>query len=115
MSLAAKPVGVLLVNLGTPDAPRTPEVRRYLREFLSDPRVSPLQAAAKLPPSHVAVGSADVLVGQSERLVKALATAGVPYEHFVDDGMPHGYIQMEFLDPARPAINRMVDFLRRTS
>jgi len=31
--------GVLLVNLGTPDAPRTPEVRRYLREFLSDPKV----------------------------------------------------------------------------
>lgn len=33
------PTGLLLVNLGTPDAPRTPEVRRYLREFLSDPRV----------------------------------------------------------------------------
>lgn len=32
-------VGVLLLNLGTPDAPRPAEVRRYLREFLSDPRV----------------------------------------------------------------------------
>jgi ferrochelatase len=32
-------IGVLLVNLGTPDAPHAPEVRRYLREFLSDPRV----------------------------------------------------------------------------
>jgi protoporphyrin/coproporphyrin ferrochelatase len=32
-------VGLLLVNLGTPDAPRPAEVRRYLREFLSDPRV----------------------------------------------------------------------------
>ncbi|MCA9649240.1 MAG: ferrochelatase [Myxococcales bacterium] len=31
--------GLLLVNLGTPDAPRAPEVRRYLRQFLSDPRV----------------------------------------------------------------------------
>ena len=31
--------GLLLVNLGTPDAPTTPAVRRYLREFLSDPRV----------------------------------------------------------------------------
>ncbi len=31
--------GILLVNLGTPDAPRAPEVRRYLREFLMDPRV----------------------------------------------------------------------------
>src|SRR4051812_15717407 len=32
-------VGVLLTNLGTPDAPDTPALRRYLREFLSDPRV----------------------------------------------------------------------------
>ena len=31
--------GVLLVNLGTPDAPTTGAVRRYLKEFLSDPRV----------------------------------------------------------------------------
>ena len=31
--------GLLLVNLGTPAAPRIREVRRYLREFLSDPRV----------------------------------------------------------------------------
>ncbi|MEN9924567.1 MAG: hypothetical protein RL268_693, partial [Pseudomonadota bacterium] len=32
-------LGVLLVNLGTPDAPTTGAVRRYLKEFLSDPRV----------------------------------------------------------------------------
>ena len=32
-------LGVLLVNLGTPDAPTAPAVRRYLAEFLSDPRV----------------------------------------------------------------------------
>lgn len=32
-------VGVLLTNLGTPDTPTTPALRRYLREFLSDPRV----------------------------------------------------------------------------
>ena len=31
--------GVLLINLGTPDAPRTPEVRRYLAQFLDDPYV----------------------------------------------------------------------------
>jgi len=33
------PIGVLLVNLGTPDSPDVPDVRRYLREFLSDPDV----------------------------------------------------------------------------
>lgn len=32
-------VGVLLVNLGTPDAPDASSVRRYLAEFLSDRRV----------------------------------------------------------------------------
>ena len=31
--------GILLINLGTPEAPTAPAVRRYLREFLSDPRV----------------------------------------------------------------------------
>ncbi|MEQ8768549.1 MAG: ferrochelatase [Planctomycetota bacterium] len=39
--------GVLLINLGTPDAPRTAEVRRYLGEFLSDPRVIDIPAAAR--------------------------------------------------------------------
>src|SRR5690606_41967535 len=31
--------GVLLVNLGTPDSPSVPDVRRYLNEFLMDRRV----------------------------------------------------------------------------
>ena len=34
-----EPLGVLLVNLGTPDSPSVSDVRRYLREFLWDPRV----------------------------------------------------------------------------
>jgi acetyl esterase len=81
--------------------------------LLRDPRVSPLHAAARLPPSHIVVGSTDDLAPQSEALVKALAAAGVPHEHFVDAGMPHGYAQMEFLAGARPALERMVAFLRR--
>jgi ferrochelatase len=31
--------GILLTNLGTPDAPTTPALRRYLAEFLWDPRI----------------------------------------------------------------------------
>lgn len=38
------PLGILLVNLGTPDAPTPAAVRRYLYEFLSDPRVVELPA-----------------------------------------------------------------------
>ncbi len=36
--------GLLLVNLGTPDAPTAPALRRYLRAFLGDPRVIDLPA-----------------------------------------------------------------------
>jgi len=36
---AAQKTAVLLINLGTPEAPTAPAVRRYLKEFLSDPRV----------------------------------------------------------------------------
>lgn len=35
----AEKVGVLLVNLGSPDAPDASSIRRFLREFLSDHRV----------------------------------------------------------------------------
>ncbi len=31
--------GVLITNLGTPDAPQPKQLRRYLKEFLSDPRI----------------------------------------------------------------------------
>lgn len=36
---ASQRCGVLFANLGTPDAPTAPAIRRYLREFLSDRRV----------------------------------------------------------------------------
>lgn len=41
--------GVLLVHLGTPQAPTPGAVRSYLREFLSDPRVVELPRLAWLP------------------------------------------------------------------
>ncbi|MCL4673497.1 MAG: ferrochelatase, partial [Sphingomonadaceae bacterium] len=37
-------IGVLVVNLGTPDAPDAPSVKRYLKEFLSDRRVVEIPA-----------------------------------------------------------------------
>ena len=47
MLLAMTTTGILLINLGTPDAPRTPDVRRYLREFLSDPLVIDIAPLAR--------------------------------------------------------------------
>ncbi|MDR0801672.1 ferrochelatase [Fluviicola sp.] len=35
----SKKIGVLLIQLGTPDSPKNSDVRRYLKEFLMDPRV----------------------------------------------------------------------------
>jgi len=45
-------IGVLLINLGTPDAPDAKAVRRYLAEFLSDRRVVELPAIAWKPILH---------------------------------------------------------------
>ena len=45
-------IGVLLVNLGTPDAPTTAAVRRYLAQFLSDPRVVEIPPVVWKPILH---------------------------------------------------------------
>lgn len=45
-------IGVLLLNLGTPDATDYWSMRRYLREFLSDPRVIELPKAIWYPILH---------------------------------------------------------------
>jgi protoporphyrin/coproporphyrin ferrochelatase len=46
---APSPVGIVVAHLGTPDAPTAPALRRYLREFLSDPRVIELPRWKWLP------------------------------------------------------------------
>ncbi len=45
-------IGVLLINLGTPDAPEERAVRRYLAEFLSDRRVIEIHPIAWKPILH---------------------------------------------------------------
>ena len=47
--------GVLLVNLGTPDAPTPAAIRPWLREFLSDPRVVDLPRWLWLPVLHAVI------------------------------------------------------------
>ncbi len=47
--------GVLLINLGTPDSPAVGDVRRYLREFLSDPRVIDIHPVARFALVHGAI------------------------------------------------------------
>jgi acetyl esterase len=79
--------------------------------LLADPRVSPLRAAAKLPPSFLVVGTADPLIEHQRALAAELARAGVTHENVVLDGMPHGFVQYEMLPPALETIRRMTTFL----
>src|SRR3954453_8213663 len=51
-SIPKPKIGVLLINLGTPDAPEARAVRRYLAEFLSDPRVIEIHPIAWKPILH---------------------------------------------------------------
>jgi acetyl esterase len=81
--------------------------------LLRDPRVSPVHAAAKLPPSFLVVGTADPLLAHQRALVAGLERAGVPHENVVIEGMPHGFVQMEFLPPAVDSIRKMTAFLAR--
>ena len=48
-------IGVLLVNLGTPAAPTTAAVRRYLAQFLSDPRVVEISPVLWKPLLHAVI------------------------------------------------------------
>ena len=50
--IAPGKIGVLLINLGTPDAPEERAVRRYLAEFLSDRRVIEIHPIAWKPILH---------------------------------------------------------------
>jgi ferrochelatase len=52
LAFSRPPVGLLLVNLGTPDAPEPAAVRRFLAQFLADPRVVELPRLLWLPILH---------------------------------------------------------------
>jgi ferrochelatase len=88
----ARPLGLLFINLGTPDAPDAGSIRRYLREFLSDPRVVELPALLwqpilhglvlplrprKLAPRYAGIWmeSGSPLLAWSQAQVKAVETA----------------------------------------
>ena len=109
-------IGVLLVNLGTPDAPTPAAVRRYLGEFLVDPRVieiprivwrpilhgvilrtRPAKSAARYEAIWTKEGSPLLVYSQKQRtlllgyLGQRLKTAGLPADLCaVELGMRYG-------------------------
>lgn len=91
--------GVLLVNLGTPEAPTPAAVRRYLSEFLSDPRVIELPRLLWLPLLHGVIlplrsrRSAHAYAGVwteqgSPLMVHSKALASRMQQALTDDGRP---------------------------
>jgi protoporphyrin/coproporphyrin ferrochelatase len=70
---------VLLVNLGTPDSPSVKEVRKYLFEFLNDPRVIDIPAVARF-----------MLVNLIIVPFRAPKSARIYEELWVHNGLPDG-------------------------
>ena len=64
--------GILLVNLGTPDSPSVPDVRKYLREFLSDPRVIDISPAGRWALVNFIISP--IRSGRSAKLYKEIWT-----------------------------------------
>ena len=81
-------------------------------DILSDPRVSPIYVADKLPPAHILCGTLDGLINGSKLLARKLSSEGIKTEEFYYENMPHGFLHFEEIYPeSRQAIDRMVNFL----
>jgi ferrochelatase len=115
--IPAPMIGVLIINLGTPNAPEPGAVRLYLREFLSDPRVVEIPQLLWKPVLHgvilrtrpgksahayrqVWMEEGSPLAVHTARAAAALAGAFGP-DVIVDHAMRYG----------RPAISARIDAL----
>jgi monoterpene epsilon-lactone hydrolase len=111
--------GVSMTERADQDPVSTPAM---LRQFASDylagadpktPLASPLFAQlAGLPPLLVQVGTADLLLSDSERLAAAAAETGVDVTLEIGEGLPHVYQLMLGTPEAAEATERIGEFLR---
>ena len=103
-------IAVLLINLGTPDEPTAPAVRRYLRQFLSDPRVIEIpqflwaiilnlfvlpSRPKRVAEAYASIWDGDspmrnILNGQVEKLQPRLAKSAAPFRVSVHSAMSYG-------------------------
>ena len=111
--------GSSMTDRVTQDPISTPALLRQLAsDYLAgaDPKTplaSPLFAPLSgLPPMLVLVGTADLLLSDSERLAQAAAEAGVDVHLVVGDGLPHVYPLMQGTPEAAEATERIGKFLR---
>lgn len=103
-------IAVLLINLGTPDEPTAPAVRRYLRQFLSDPRVIEIpqflwaiilnlfvlpRRPKRVAEAYASIWDGDspmriILNNQATQLEPRLAAANEPFRVTVHPAMSYG-------------------------
>ncbi len=109
-------IAVVLVNLGTPDEPTVPAVRRYLKQFLSDSRVIEIppfiwQIILNLfilptRPKRVAHAYASIWDGDSPLRKIALAQTALLQQRFDAQALPvkvSVHTAMTYGNPALPA------------
>ncbi len=110
-----KTVGVLLVNLGTPQAPTRGAVKRYLTEFLTDPRVIPLPTFAR----HLLVRSRIIpqkLKTSTENYQRIWQMTGSPLSYWLQEScrllqeaLPSEYLVMGAMRYQTPSINAALE------
>ncbi len=101
-------LGVLLTNMGTPEAPTTPALRRYLAEFLWDPRI------VEMPrPLWWLILHGRILRSRPQRSAQAYRSiwgeAGSP---LLDTTLKQGESLQQQLDRRLPGITRVVVAMR---
>jgi len=111
--------GASMTERADQDPISTPAMlRQFASEYLDGadaktPLASPLFASLSgLPPLLVQVGTADLLLSDSERLGRAAAEAGVEVILEVGEGLPHVYQLMLGTPEAAEATERIGSFLR---
>jgi ferrochelatase len=118
----ASKTGVLLVNLGSPEAPTRAATRRYLAEFLSDPRVVEIPRWVWMPvlhgiilntrPSKSAAKYASIWLPEGSPLVVHTArVGGMLAENLQRQGVP--VIVRHAMRYGQPAVSTALDALRQ--
>lgn len=112
--------GASIIERADEDLVFTPDlIKSMAPTYLGDadpktPAASPLFGSmAGLPPLLVQVGSAELLLSDSERLASAAAEAGVDITLHVGEGLPHVYQAAVATPEALSAMRQIADFIRR--
>lgn len=110
--------GILLLNLGSPDSPSVPDVRRYLAQFLMDPCVIDIPWVLRflviygfvLPkrPQETAKGYSQVWTAEGSPLLVHSRALKAALEPRISDAHTSLYLAMRYGNPAIPDVLRQM-------